>query len=487
MSETEGQSESRFGFLKQNTIGKADVFLFGTGCIMSGAVSGWADVNEHGFWILISATIVPSIGYLILTFCIAEMTSALPFSGGIYGFVRAFTSPMFGFIVAVFELMVNVFYVSPMIYLLASLPVNSENSDRPYILFGCFCVYVSILAVTLLGGKIFWFVSNSLGVVVLGLTLTYIIASCTYANFDRWGRGTHYHSFEIFEFMKHIPFISTVYIGISFLPLTSRYVPNAKQDIPIVMVSLMCLLILTTFGIFVTSCSQFPGIDALALELFPLTIGFSKIFNINEGKASWINMIYLYATAFTFIYCCGRQASVMSGSKVIPEIFSRTIPGLDTPYVSLITFVMFSFLLNIIMYFYEEMIPHFFLVTSLSTFIVYFFALIGYVSFHKKYSTLDRYFRSPLGLPGAYLGIVIFVFCFVGGFAFQDENYIAIVIIISIALFSIIYFIFFSGEQSFSEEEKEQLFKAYIMNGKRDLLIHVNILFNLPLSSSFDS
>jgi amino acid transporter len=248
-------------------------------------------------------------------------------------------------------------------------------------------------------------------------------------------------------------------------PLSSRLVDKPKKDVPIVMCGLIVVGVCMNFALFTLACSQDPGIDGLSNGDFPLNYGLEKIFGVSYESAAWLNAPCLFATAFGFIFFCGRQLSCMAGSKLLPEVFQVVIPAFDTPYVSIIAFALMSFLLNIITFYYEDSINVLYIISSLSSFIVYILALVGYIRFHKRYSSLERFFSSPLGVYGAYVGIVIFVFCAVGAAAFR-ESFIPIIVIGVVAVLAVIYFIFFSGEHVFSEEEREELFKAYLVNGK---------------------
>ncbi len=214
------------------------------------------------------------------------------------------------------------------------------------------------------------------------------------------------------------------------------------------------------------TCSQYPGIDLLAsIDGYPLTDGFTRIFNISYNAGTCLNIPALIATALGFLYFSARQAHCMAKSGLIHEVFKSVIPSRDTPYAALIGFSMMSFFLNIAAHFNNDLIDSFYLVTALSSFVVYISALIAYITFHKKYSVLERYFASPLGIPGAYVGILIFLLCFAGGMAFQP-SYIPGTMVIAVAVLSAVYFIFFSKGQTFSEEEKDELFKAYLVNGE---------------------
>lgn len=479
MSTTSSSEDLTFWRLfKQTSITRFDIFFLGITGILSSVVNTWTYAAHYGIWILLTSMFFPTIGYVLLTLCGAEMTSALPFSGGIYGAVRAFTTPLLGFVVAMFELVLNVSFVSSVVYSLGSLPVDHGLLPESMILVNCLITYLIILAILLVGGKIFWLLNTCLGLIVLTLLVIYLLGSSSYANFDEWGQGKYYHTFEAHEFMQQIPMVSTCFLGIQLIPLTSRCAPNPKKDIPIVMCILIVVCIVVTLAIMITAASQYPGIDGFNSEGLPLTYGFSRIFNISLNAAMWLNVPFLFATAFTFIFFCGRQASCMSKSGLIPEIFQQNLPILDTPYVSLLTFVFINFVLNIITFFNRDLIVALNVISSLSSFIVYILAFVAYIQFHKKYSSLERFFASPFGDVGAYVGILIFVFCFIGAAIFQ-ETIVPIVTVIVIAVFAVIYYLFLSGEHIFSEEEREELFKAYLINGKMILVLNLIEFLNI--------
>jgi len=99
----------------------------------------------------------------------------------------------------------------------------------------------------------------------------------------------------------------------------------------------------------------------------------------------------------------------------------------------------------------------------------------SYIVFKSKYSSLQRGYNSPLGIYGAYVGFFVFtvdsvaiLFYFYYNLNSLDSLYIMAV---SSALITIYYFAFMDGKQQFSEEEKEKLFKAYLINGKLHILL----------------
>lgn len=180
---------------------------------------GWSLTFEHGFWPVVSALILNGIGYICLTLCMSEMSSTLPFSGGIYGFVRAFLGPFSGYIASRFELLLNISMVSISTLVVAAFPTIAgistiEQEPAWWCLF-----YGFAMIVILMGGNVFrvWvWLSGSFALVLM---LIYIFGSFQSVDYNTWANGDH--PFSGSDFMGAFPFTSPVYLGIQYLPLTS--------------------------------------------------------------------------------------------------------------------------------------------------------------------------------------------------------------------------------------------------------------------------
>jgi L-asparagine transporter-like permease len=99
---------------------------------------------------------------------------------------------------------------------------------------------------------------------------------------------------------------------------------------------------------------------------------------------------------------------------------------------------------------------------------IYIFAFVAYLVFVQKYSSVNREFHSPLGVIGAYYGIVIFAVGFIATVGFQGKRYVPIVFfIIYLIVMAIYYFLYALKNQKFSADEQKALFTAYIINGKQ--------------------
>ena len=79
------------------------LWALGVGAVISGHYSGWNLGLAQGFGSMFFATIIIAIMYLGLTFSLAEMSPALPHTGGAYSFARTSMGPWAGYITGIAE------------------------------------------------------------------------------------------------------------------------------------------------------------------------------------------------------------------------------------------------------------------------------------------------------------------------------------------------------------------------------------------------
>lgn len=469
----ENWMSSHFPWLKRTSIHPMDIFLFAMTVVLGGQ---FLPPFEHGFLSIFLPSIFIGIGYVLLSFCLAEMTSTLPFSGGIYGFVRAFTLPIYGFYIACFEIILNITYIAIQIQFAVMIPKELGflpsvfSSPEALMLTLSLLFYVSFLIINCLGGIIFWIWNTLLAIFCFSFLLIYIFGSIPTFSLSNLQSQRESSSFEFLNAFSNLSQANFLFVGIQFLSLTSKCAQNPRKDIPIVTCIAIIVIFITGIGITLTCLGNSPGIDIIDELDYPLNPGYSRIFQIKETSAHWITFPGLLATAFAFVFCTGRQAHMMTKSGLLPKILLKTLPFFETPYVALTIISILCFLLNIVLTYSEMKLMLIMIdICSLSSFIVFIGAFIAFLRFHLKYSSLSRYFKSPLGDKGAWIGLIIFILSFVGTVSSPKGGYISIVIIVGISVMIVLFFIFHVGKKHiFSEEEKEELFKAYLMNGKKN-------------------
>jgi len=243
----------------------------------------------------------------------------------------------------------------------------------------------------------------------------------------------------------------------------------------------MLSLFITGIGVVFTASLQYPGSnDTLANATYPMSYGFSRMFNITELQANWLSFPALIASFYGFVWSYGRQLSSMAKSGLLPEMIGNMSETTDTPYVALLVGMIMSLALALICYynvFYVSFVDDVKSMYALSSYIIYVFMFMSYIVFKSKYSSLARSFNSPLGIYGAFVGLFVFAVNAVAVMVYYKKSLYALyVLAVATLLMAIYYFAFLHGNQQFSEEEKEKLFKAYLINGEFNI-----ILFSLHL------
>ena len=84
------------------------LWALGVGAVISGHYSGWNLGFGQGFGWMFFATIIIAVMYLGLIFSLAEMSPALPHTGGAYSFARTAMGPWAGYVTGIAE---NIEYV----------------------------------------------------------------------------------------------------------------------------------------------------------------------------------------------------------------------------------------------------------------------------------------------------------------------------------------------------------------------------------------
>lgn len=473
-------------FLIRPEITEIEVFLLGMSMVMGTQNNTWNKSYEAGFGGIMFNILFVGSGYIVLCLCLAEMSSALPFSGGIYGFVRAASGPYYGYVVACFEVLFNIVYISALVHPLAILPHEIGAAPHTFTPVFIFIIYASVLIICLLGGKVFWTTNGILGATCVALMVIYLVGSLVDV-------GTH----SVFtEYCKNIPMtgwatmtarqgIAHQFLGVQYLPLNSKFVKEPKKQIPRIILITILLLFFNAFFLTFAVCSQPPGIHKITDTHYPLADGFSAIFHSSLSNGKWLHIPGMFAGIFGFIYSYGRQLYSISKSGLLPPIFLEKIPVLRTPYVSLISGCIICFSINMWIYRKPSHVEVIKGISSLSSQLVFVNAFIGYILFRIKYSNIDKAFTSPLGIFGAVWGIINFTQGCIGIIFFHEGEYIPIVtVVVYLILVTLFYVFYMSKYQVFSDEEKQVMFKMYLINGKR---IALSIQYDLSfyLSSLF--
>lgn len=80
-------------------------YFVGVGRVVGFFCNFWQRGLQEGFKAFFVAATFQSAGYICVALCLAEMLSALPFTGGTYGIVRGIIGPFVGYLIGVLEIL----------------------------------------------------------------------------------------------------------------------------------------------------------------------------------------------------------------------------------------------------------------------------------------------------------------------------------------------------------------------------------------------
>ncbi len=160
------------------------------------------------------------------------MSSALPFSGGIFGFVRAASGPYYGFIVSCFEAIFCLANLIVMMRFCILIPVVSGYVDMSYTPNLIYIVYGFNLFMNLLGGKPFWILVNIAGFITFVLLLSFLFGTLidvdkSNVNFKVYCQTNVPATFE--AMMQERWLAVSQFQGLQYLPLLSEFTREPRN------------------------------------------------------------------------------------------------------------------------------------------------------------------------------------------------------------------------------------------------------------------
>jgi ethanolamine permease len=408
------------------------VWALGVGAVISGHFSGWNFGFATGGWggMLVAAAII-AVMYLGLTLSIAEMSAALPHTGAAYSFARTAMGPWGGFITGLFE---NIEYV------LAPAVVVTFIGGYAGSIFGIpgewqpalwVAIYAIFLALNIFGAALSFRVTLVVTLASLAVLAVFWISAIPRIDFTRWALdigpdGTHLTEGNgpLFPFgwsgtLATLPFAVWLFLAIEQVPLAAEESIDPRRDMPRGILLAFGTLVVSAFLIVLLNPSV-AGIGSFALSKSgePLLDGFRALYG-DTGAAvlGAIALTGLVASFHTILYAQGRQIYSLSRAGYFPTALSITHRRWRTPHVAMVAgsilglgVVMIIWLAN------GGPVSDWVAVSAIVLNMVVFGAMLSYIAqalsfilLRRNHASITRPFRSPLGLVGAILTIVIAV------------------------------------------------------------------------------
>jgi ethanolamine permease len=410
------------------------LWSLGVAAVISGDFYGWnAGLASGGFGGLLIATVVVAIMYYGLCYCIAEMSPALPHTGGAYSFARSATGPWGGFITGLAENMEYVItpavVVGAMGFLMHDvmaglLNVTGEPWWNSYVTW-TLVFYVLFVGLNVMGIEITMRFTVIINILALSILAFFFISVLVSGKFDsslltniapESSGDTTFLPFGISGIFPAIPFAIWFFLAIEELPLAAEESHDPRRDIPRATLWGMTTLLLTAALTLVLNTGV-VGADPLGGSATPLFDGFTAVFGAGTSAEllGLLGLTGLIASFFTIIYAYGRNTYSLSRAGYFPAFLSITHPKRKTPHVALIAGAVVGYLLSLLIYELGkstsktagQIVGALLYMAVFGAVISYAMQCFSFIRLRQKLPDIERPYRSPVGVVGAAIAGII--------------------------------------------------------------------------------
>jgi ethanolamine permease len=431
----------------------ARVWALGVGAVISGHFSGWnLGIAQGGWGGLFIAAIIIAVMYLGLIFSLAEMSPALPHTGGAYSFARSAMGPWGGFITGLAESIEYIMTPAVIVFFIGAYLTgifDTPTSMQPLWWVGCYLVFV---ALNYAGVETSFKVSLIVTLLALAILAVFWVSAIPFADFNRWalniGVGAGGELIELTggggEFLPKgwmgvlaaLPFAVWLFLAIEQLPLAAEESVDPKKDMPKGLIFGMFTLVFSALMIMFLNASiggaeqgQMRGAFSLATSSEPILDGFRVIYGAGIAKLlSLFGVVGLAASFHTIIFAYGRQIFSLSRAGYYPAVMSLTHGSRKTPHIALFAGAAIGLAMIMSVWFFKGAQQGGAIIGATLLNMAVFGAMISYalqglsfILLRKRMPHIERPYRSPLGIPGAVVAIVIA--CVTLCFQLQDPAY----------------------------------------------------------------
>ena len=478
------------------------LWALGVGAVISGDFSGWnLGFNVGGWGGMFVATIFIAIMYLGLTYSIAEMSPALPHTGGAYSFARTAFGPWGGFITGIAENIEYVLTPAVVVYFIGTYLTAIFETPASFQPVWWILGYVIFVGLNARGVELSFTVTVIVTLLAIAILLLFFVSGLPIFDFGKYamnigadpatgaavelpeGHGP-FLPFGIHGVLAALPFAVWLFLAIEELPLAAEESADPKRDMPKgIMLGMFTLLALGFLVLIINpaipiqreitdaagATTTATGAFALGTSGEPILDGFRAIFGSSWAKVlALVAVAGLVASFHTIIFAYGRQIFSLSRAGYFPHFLSVTHGEHKTPNVALFAGGLLGLAVMLVVWFTMggEAAGSFIggVLLNMAVFGAMFSYLLQgltFIKLRRDFPNIERPYRSPFGVLGASLTVIIALVTI--GFQLADPVYRTGVIGVAIwYALAILYFaaygrktLVFSPEEEFAVKHRE--------------------------------
>ena len=395
------------------------LWALGVGAVISGDFFGWNyGLASGGFGGLLIATVIITVMYAGLCFSIAEMAAALPHAGGAYSFARSAMGPWGAYITGLAE---NMEYILTPAVIVVGIGgylgaiFGTPQSAEP---LWWLAAYAAFVGLNVAGVETTFRFTVLITAMALAVLVVFWVAAIPHFDLD-WAlniepdpgksRWLPYGSSGV---LSALPFAIWFFLAIEQLPLAAEEAHTPARDLPRGLLYGLLTLVIAAFLTLFLNAGIAPGSKALSSSAEPLFEGFKTIFGTGLGAKllALVAVTGLIASFHSIIFAYGRQIFSLSRAGYFPRWLSRTHPKRKTPHIALLVGALLGYLVAYGIHRLGPEHPVGAVLLNMAVFgavIAYALQMLSYILLRIRLPDIERPYRSPLGVPGALLALLI--------------------------------------------------------------------------------
>ena len=395
------------------------LWALGVGAVISGDFFGWNfGLASGGFGGLLIATLIITVMYAGLCFSIAEMAAALPHTGGAYSFARSAMGPWGAYITGLAE---NMEYILTPAVIVVGIGgylgaiFGTPESAAPLWWLAAYAVFVGL---NVAGVETTFRFIVLITALALGVLVVFWVAAIPHFDID-WAlriepepSRSRWLPHGVAGILSALPFAIWFFLAIEQLPLAAEEAHAPARDLPRGLVYGLITLVAAAFLTLFLNTGIAPGSEALAASAEPLFEGFKTIFGLGLGSKllALVAVTGLVASFHSIIFAFGRQIFSLSRAGYFPRWLSRTHPRRRTPHIALFVGALLGYAVAYSIHALGPKHPVGAVLLNMAVFgavIAYALQMLSYILLRVRFPGINRPYRSPLGVPGAVVALII--------------------------------------------------------------------------------
>jgi ethanolamine permease len=392
--------------------GVGSLWALGVGAVISGDFFGWNfGLAAGGFSGLLVATGIITLMYAGLCFSIAEMSPALPHTGGAYSFARSAMGPWGGYVTGLAENMEYIFTPAVIVvgiggYLGAIF--GTPESWAPLWWLAAYAVFVGL---NVWGVETSFRVTVVVTLVALAILVVFWIGALPHLDLQRFALDPG-PALSWKGVLRALPFAIWFYLAIEQLPLAAEESHDPRRDMPRGILLGLLTLVVCAFLTLILNTGIAPGAAVLGISDEPLFEGLRTIFGTGIGSRllALVAVAGLVASFHAIIFAYGRQIYSLSRAGYFPRWLSITHSTRQTPHVALVSGAVLGYGAALAIHWLGSEHPVGAVLLNLAVFgavISYVLQMLSFLLLRRLLPDIERPYRSPLGVAGAWMALVI--------------------------------------------------------------------------------